>query len=284
MSWDEPKTTLLCFTKEKFQKDANLSRQFFLPESGFRFIDDHYGLRPGCFHTLMGSTGTGKSTLTQSLILEFAKKTPMLLYLTEESPERSGLKFFEKEEDCEYLSPKIHFMHERQLTTGSSGTQDYRVFLRSLEQGINESQAKLLVIDNLTTSVFYDGNFSASFPILSGIRTMAEHYQIPVFFIVHPKKGITELSKGLMEPGDVKGSSNIANTSDYFYIFYRVGATTCSGSKIYSSFVFVSKARDHDTQGNLYKLRYDSGRRRYVSDEAVNFTVFKNLMKERDKL
>lgn len=283
MTFWNKKTSLAEFNKTALEEKKRLANEFQMPASGLKFIDDHFGLRPGCIHTLMGSTGSGKSTVTQSMILEWGRKMDILVYLTEESVESFELKIYEKENDCEYLSPHLHLMHERSLVN-AYGNDNYRAFLKHLESGISESGAKLLIIDNLTTSAFYEGKIEACIPIIAGLRSIADHYQIPIFLIVHTKKGVSELSKGLMEPDDVRGSANIGNTSDYFYIFYRVGATTGSGAKVYSNFIQVNKARFHDTQGNFYRLRYDYRSKRYISDERVGFNEFKNLMKERDRL
>jgi archaellum biogenesis ATPase FlaH len=281
-TWNQ-KTTLAEFNKAELDEKKQKANEFFIIPSGLKFIDDHFGLRPGCIHTLMGSTGSGKSTVTQSMILEWGRRIDMLVYLTEESKESFELKLYEKESSPEYLSPNLHLMHEKELVR-AYGDNDFRSFLRDLEAAVAESKAKILIIDNLTTSAFYDNKLQATGPILSGLRSIADHYKIAIFIIVHTKKGVSETSKGLMEPDDVRGSATIANTSDYFYIFYRVGATTGSGAKIYSNFIYVNKSRFHDTQGNFYRLRYDYRTKRYISDERIGFNEFKNLMKERDRL
>lgn len=282
MTFDDQNTSLLSFEKTKLVERAEKNKLFHIEPCGMGFIDDHFGLRPQCIHTLMGSTGSGKSTLTQSMILNWGRENKIAIYLTEETFERYELKLFEKREDVEYLSPNLHFVHELEVLRKTQAS-DYRRMLYYLERSVAESQAKLLIIDNLTTSAFYDGRLEANIPILSGLRGIAKHYNIPILVIVHTKKGVSELSKGLMEPDDVRGSASIANTSDYFYTFYRVGVTTGTGSKIWSSFIYVNKCRDHDTQGNFYKLNYQYGAG-YVSDQPMSFIAFKELMKERDKL
>lgn len=281
-NWEKPTTSLRSFDKDSLEARAADNKKFFVEPSGMKFIDDHFGLRPGCIHTLMGSTGSGKSTLTQSMMLTWGRKNDVMIYLTEETPDRYELKLFEKCESAEYLSPNLHFVHEQEVIRGTK-SNDYRSFLKHIESGIAESKAKMLLIDNLTTSAFYDGQIENNIPILSGLRSIAGYYKIPIIVVVHTKKGVSEVSKGLMEPDDVRGSASIANTSDYFYTFYRIGSSTGTGAKVWSSFIYVNKSRDHDTQGNFYRLKYQFGRG-YVFDEAISFNGFKQLMKERDKL
>jgi archaellum biogenesis ATPase FlaH len=283
-SWQEPSTNLMAFDKESLEKKLSDNTKFFLPETGMKFLDEHFGLRPGCIHTLMGSTGSGKSTLTQSLILKWGSSEDILVYLTEESQERFETKLFEKNQtESEALSPHVFLMHEKTVLRTHDAV-NHRAMLQAIEKGINESKAKIVIIDNLTTSAFYDGNFNAAIPVLSGLRNMAEHYKIPIFIIVHTKKGVNENSKGLMDPDDVRGSANISNTSDYFYTFYRVGQSTGTGNKTWGSFIYVNKSRDHDTQGYMYSLQYQPRNKLYIGDSRIPFTVFKNFMKERDKL
>lgn len=275
--------SLAAFDKEKLEQRLLQARQSYFPETGLRFIDDHFGPRPGCIHTLMGSTGSGKSTLMQSMLMQWGRSKDILVFLTEEEVERFELKLYEKNKETEYLSPNLHLVHEQSILRNVN-ENNHVAFLKRIEGAVASSQAKMLIIDNLTTSIFYESNLKSVLPILSGIRNIAKHYKIPVFVIVHTKKGVNEVSKGLMEPDDVRGSASIANTSDYFYTFYRVGQTFVSGSKTYNNFIFVNKSRDHDNQGCLYRLDYHYQTKTYTKDKQVNFNAFKEIMKSRDKL
>lgn len=283
MTWNEPTTELMFFDKDTLSNKLAKEKEFFIPDTGFKFLDEHYGPRPGCIHTIMGATASGKSTLMQSLILQWGARTDLLVYLTEESQEKFEMNLYEKNKEAEFLSPHVYMIHERRVLRNNDRC-DYGAMLKAIEKGIVESKAKLVIIDNLTTSAFYDGNISAAIPILSGLRSLAEHYKISIFIIVHTKKGVNESTKGMLEPDDVRGSANIANTSDYFYTFYRIGVTTGTGSKTISSFIYINKCRGHDTQGSMYRLNYKYENKTYYSDALVSFNTFKQFMKERDRL
>lgn len=275
-------TTLLPYEKSDLDRRGELNKTFFVNKCNMGFVDDHYGLRPGCLHTLLGSTGRGKSTLTQSLILEWGKKEKILLYLTEESVDRIELKFFEKDPEASYLSSKLHITHERDLLK-EIDSKDYRAFCLALEEKLKKSKAKILIIDNLTTSQFYESKFHNVTGLLSKLRDIADNYQIPIFLICHTKKGVNETTKGLMLPDDVRGSASLAMTSDYFYTFYRLRITSEFGITKECTFVYVNKCRDHNTQDYIYRLDYDVNRKRYTKDSLVNFKVFKDAIKERDR-
>ncbi len=273
---------LASYDKEILKERSAKNKTFELPECGLRFIDDHYGLRPGCIHTLLGSTGRGKSTLIQSLILEWGKKEKILLYLSEESVDRIELKFFEKEPEAEYLSPKLYMAHERDMLKLVQPS-NYIGFCNELKKKLEFSKAKILIIDNLTTSQYYEFKFQNVMPLLSGLRAIADEYQIPIFLVCHTKKGVSESSKGFISSDDVRGSASLPMTSDYFYTFYRIRTTTEMGTTRESSFIYVNKCRDHDIQDIVYRLDYDVNKKRYVKDSQVNFKVFRESIRERDK-
>lgn len=280
MSFDDAKR--LGFDKDELEERAKDSKTFFLPETGLSFIDDHFGPRPGCIHTLLGSTGRGKSTLVQSLIMGWGVKAKMLLYLTEESLERLEAKLALKDEDVTYLTPKLHVLHENDIVR-TIHANSFLKFLEFLKEKIIRTEAKILIIDNITTSQFYEGKLQNVNGILSGLRQIAQELGVAVFLVCHTKKGVSEATKGLISPDDVRGSAQLAMTSDYFYTFYRIRKTMDFGQPIDSAFIYVSKSRDHDNQDNLYKLSYDAERKKYTRDTLSSFSVFKSFMKERDR-
>jgi len=54
-------------------------------DSDFNFLKCHKGLRPGQMHVLIGTSGSGKSTVVRKIILDSAKEHKVLLWLSEES-------------------------------------------------------------------------------------------------------------------------------------------------------------------------------------------------------
>lgn len=275
-------TWQLGFDPTELERRRHIARTFVLPPCGLKFIDDHFGPRPGCLHTLLGSTGRGKSTLVQSLILEWGKKTPILLYLSEEGIERIESKLFEKEPEAAYLTTKLHLIHEQDLLKSIQAT-NFIGMLRLLDSKVKASGAKMLIIDNLTTSAFYESKFANVMPLLSGLRQIAMFYEIPIFLVCHTKKGVNEQTKGLIMPDDVRGSANLGLTSDYFYTLYRFRQTTEFGTTRDGTFVYVCKSRDHENQDTIYRLDYNVDKKRYVKDTVVNFNAFKEFARDRDK-
>lgn len=270
----------LSFDREEIQKRIDENQTFFLPDTGLSFIDDHFGPRPGCLHTLLAASGRGKTTLLHSLIVAWGSKAKMLLYLTEESFDQVETKLFLKAEDVSYLTSKLHLLHETNVL--ESIKPDAVVpFLRFLSDSIIKTESKILIIDNLTTSNFYEGQFQNVNRLLSGLRKIAAALGVAIFIIAHTKKTMSP-AKGLITLDDVRGSAALPMTSDYFYIFYRIRKTLDFGKEVDSSFVLVAKSRHHDNQDNFYMLQYDHRTKRYFKDKLVNFQIFKTILKERD--
>lgn len=283
MSWDDPgKTWQYAFDKAEMATRREASRTFVLPPCGLKFIDDHFGPRPGCLHSLLGSIGRGKSTLVQGLVLEWGKNAAMLLYLSEEGVDRVEAKLFEKNPEAGYLTTKLHVVHETDVLK-QVDANNYRGFLSLLRSKLDASKAEILIIDNITTSQFYEGKFNNVMGLLSGLREIATDFNIPIFLVCHTKKGVNETSRGLIMPDDVRGSATLPMTCDYFYTFSRYRFTTEFGATRDSAFVVVNKCRDHDTQDTVYRLEYEAHRKRYVSDSAVSFKVLKEVQKLRDR-
>jgi hypothetical protein len=284
MSWeqDDEFSWQLAFDPEKMRQKKLELASFVLPPCGLQFVDDHFGPRPGCLHTLLGSTGRGKSTLVQSLLLEWARNAAVALYLSEESIERVEYKLFEKEVDPSYLSPNLFLIHERDMLKRCSA-ENISLFMITLRTKLEACKAKMLIIDNLTTSQFYEGNIPTNAALLAKLRDLADQMQIPIFLIAHTKKGVNETTKGIILPDDVRGSAVLPNTSDYFYTFYRVRHTSETGSARDGAFVWVNKSRDHENQDKIYRLDYNVHSKRYIADSAVDFNIFKEAMRDRDR-
>jgi KaiC/GvpD/RAD55 family RecA-like ATPase len=55
------------------------------PSIQFDFLKGHNGFQAGMCHVLVGTTGTGKSTLARSILAQQAKETNVFYYSSEET-------------------------------------------------------------------------------------------------------------------------------------------------------------------------------------------------------
>jgi KaiC/GvpD/RAD55 family RecA-like ATPase len=65
----------------------------FFSHSRFKFIEKHKGLRPGLMHVLLGTTGSGKTTLSRSILSDICKRDKVLFYSTEETKDQFMIQF-----------------------------------------------------------------------------------------------------------------------------------------------------------------------------------------------
>lgn len=181
----------ISFEDGEREKLLDSIKNFELPETRFSFINDHKGLRPGKRHVLLGTTGTGKSTLTRSLVLDLALKTKVVLYSTEETLEDTKTMFAMRNVSDEILK-NIEFIFEGdiQQQMKASGLSDSLVeWKRLMAIKILNSKSHVLFFDNITTSSFYDGvQYQQSISFLETINELIAEVNCAFFVVAHTKK------------------------------------------------------------------------------------------------
>lgn len=250
-------------------------RKWHLPETRFKFLNDHVGLRRGKMHVLLGLQGAGKSTLTRSVQLDLAAKARVLVYSSEET-----------RQDTEYMMvlrrktsgdvAKLAFLHENEV--GETEEE----FFRALTLACLNHQADVLFIDNLTTSRFYDGDVRRQAPLVSRLRKELQILDIPCFIVAHTGKNVSD--RKLISGDDVRGNSILTNGAEYLYVYERIVGTTSGTVVPMTGFVRVKKARMHGNVENIYMLAYDHDKSEYYGDIRVPFNDFHKAWKERQKL
>lgn len=273
-------TWLMEFGADEIEDRRTRANTFFVEKSGFSFLDEHYGPRPGCLHALLGASGRGKSSLVLSLILRWCRSTTALLYLSEEDRNKVELQLANMEPSPKYLSTKLHVVEEPDLLQDLEPSH-LRAFFQVMEAKLKASGAKILIIDNATTSRFYSHSFRASEDFIAGLKILAIKLEIAVFVVCHPKKGVSETSKGILTFDDVRGNAQLGLMADYFYALHRYHHTSPTGSSVFVSFIYVAKSRHHANQDCVYRLDFNVNTRRYEKDTPANFETFQKAAKDR---
>lgn len=255
---------------------------FEFPKSRFTFINDHYGLRKGKVHTLISSSGVGKSTLSRSLIFDMAKENKVFLYSTEEDLKDTQTMFAMRDADNAILK-NIIFCHEGDL---EKETSDVNEWLRLLEVKIKNSKCDILFFDNITTSSFYETKKpDVQAQIFSSLRVLARDCAIPLFLIAHTASTVRDDSQTLIRAEDIFGSKSPSRKSQFLYVYQRIiGQSSPTGLTTPSyPLIRVLKARGYDTQ-NIYLLGYDFQKNEYTGDAQIPNAKFKEIYDERFKL
>lgn len=263
-------------TDEEIDVLNHLNNKIFY-QSHFNILKTHNGLRPGCLHTFLGTSGGGKSTLIRSLLIDFLENSEkdIVLFLSEES-KLDFLSQFHKTGYKKNLD-KLHIISELDLSDGKK--TDAEIWKELLFQ-ISEIKPSLFVYDNITTSRFYmDKKPNEQSKFSWYIKKLCLDKNIPFILVAHTGGLINDSINRLIEPNDIRGAKTIINISHFFYVMQRF----ILGDTIYPT-VRITKHRSQDIEKSIFKINYDKKRRIYIQDVALNFKDFKEAYKARNVL
>jgi ABC-type dipeptide/oligopeptide/nickel transport system ATPase component len=254
---------------KKFQ-DSTLSQY---ARSRFNFLNVHQGLRPGIAHGVLGTPGSGKSTLVKSIIADTAEKLKTLVWLSEETI----VQYQGKLSLLKCKMDNVVFIEERDIKENAYPTLDSLIMF--LTEEIAASGVKAFFWDNLTTSKIYESlkpNIQGKF--FTAILNFCDENDIIFVYVAHTKQGISDNHRQLIEGEDMRGSAYPFTQSPYFYIFQRFTI----GTKVYA-FVHVRKHRFHDeVEQKFYLLNFKDGI--YVDDRQLEFNKLNDFFKQRNHL
>lgn len=267
------------------QQLLNELTTFYFPKTGFSFIDDHYGLRPGCMHVLMGTTGQGKSTLVRSLLLRAAEQGKRVwIYSSEESVKeinRSLSSSSVADSALEYVS----VFHEDVVDEICNDDMSlFDLFKTQIEIKLASYQPDLIVVDNLTTSGWYDGaGFERATLMIAWWKKVLRKRNIPGIFVAHTKDGVGEGS-GLFSASDIRGPKVFTNKTEFLYFFQMIYHTDPQGKLHKFPVIRIGKSRGYSNAGLVYKLNYSQQHMLYVGDQSIDHNKFNEIFNKRDTL
>lgn len=241
-------------------------------KTNYRFLREHLGLRPSKIHVLMGTTGSGKSSVMRSIIAEYLKYNPGTIYnwLSEEDANELYEGLLPYNLTREQMSKCLI---ESELTRRPGSVDE--ILERSELSG-----AQVLVIDNLTTSHFYmDKRVSDQSNLITKLKTWALKTQTAIIVVVHTRKDIVDNMGRLITENDIRGCASIVNMAHFFYVMQRF--------QIQGSFyqtLRIAKARGYVTNERMFLINYDREMKGYFGDKAIDFQSFKKMFNQRDKL
>lgn len=240
-------------------------------DSRYEFLRAHNGLRPNCLHGLIGTTGCGKSTLFKCVITEAAAGHKVLVWLSEEN-------VVEYQELINMLDKSvlknIKFIEEKEIPGEYRDHQEN--FLEYFEQMVEESEASMVFIDNITTSAFYNQRFG-----FGGQQKTAEFLinfvkrKCSVFYVAHTRSEVTDNYGKVVTPEDIRGSKELPLVTEYFYIIQKF---TTEDKQF--NVLRVAKYRHHELAKGWYGLKYE--KQSYIGDNKVPFAVINKIFKMRD--
>lgn len=248
--------------------------------TSFSFLNDHLSLRKGKRHLLIGTTGTGKTTLTRSVIFQLAKGARILWYSTEETLDDMIYMMTKASFDSEHRN-KIHFRHETQASKWCDETgQDLGKYF---SHEIAKTKCDVIVFDNLTTSKFYNKTPESDVKFFNSISESVKNLNIPIIIIAHTANGVKDMQAELFSGSDVRGNKIVSNSSEYIYA-YQLITYIVNGQENKQGIIRTIKSRIGGASNSIYTLNYNAKENSYTSDQKVSFETFKNFYDKRVKL
>lgn len=239
--------------------------------SRYAFLMAHNGLRPNCLHGLMGSTGSGKSTLTKCIITEAASQARILVWISEEN-------VVEYQELINNLDKSvldnILFVEEKEIESQYKEDQDK--FFEYFEQCVDSADCEFVFIDNITTSAFYNSRFG-----FYGQQKTSEFMinfvkrKCSILYVSHTDSTVTDNYGKVVTPENIRGSKELALVTEYMYIIQKF---TTEDKQF--NVLRVAKYRHHEAAAGWYGLRYE--KKAYIGDNKVPFAVINKIFKMRD--
>lgn len=247
-------------------------------KTGIKWIAQHNGWRPGKMHVIMGASHAGKSTLVRSILYDYFSNNSegfCGMWLSEESLDdlKEGLidlKMPQRVEVCLDVETEYDMKDRKEAT-------------QKLISFMDRHKPNLFIIDNITTSITYEGvQFSQATEILHQLKKAAHRNNTALIVIAHSRADIGEYSGRIIEPNDVRGSKTIVNLSQFFYVLQNF---KINGS-VYPT-LRVVKHRGYDythVKHTFWNLEYDPQTKTSIQSWFINWATFKEKYKESDKL
>lgn len=250
-------------------------------QSDFEFLMSHNGIRPNMLHGLMGTTGSGKSTLMKSIIAEVASKERVLVWLSEEEVKEYQLGIRRAatllDLDVPTVLNNLRFVEEKTLDEFYVKTQ--ADLFSMFEDMVVESDANVVFIDNMSTSQFYSDEIKVSGQSRSAVflSKVTKKLNVSIFYVIHTSKNVFDNMDRLMTKEDVRGSQKLVIMTEYFYILQKFTV-----NDTVHMILKVDKHRHHNISKKFFLLGFKSGVYRF--DKSIGFDKVNEIFIKRDHL
>lgn len=239
-------------------------------ESMFGFVNDMNGWRRGKVHLFIGDTHAGKTTLVRSILLDaVANKKKVLTWLSEETLE-------------DYKTEMAYIGHEHEayknITVVSEQDQEITSMVGAIKFHVQEREVDLVIVDNITTSEFYNDKISEQAPLIKNLKRVAIEENIPLILIAHTNAAKEFRPYHPIKPNDIRGNKTLPNLVEFCFGIHKV--PTPSGPKNYINTI---KNRGQPMLKPFYKLLYNTKGKFYQSSLPLELAQLKLLIKAADQ-
>lgn len=254
------------------QELVEANEKFLLGKTGFAFVDDHKGFRPGKIHILQARTSTGKTSIARSLFAKMSFDHKCLWYSSEETLEDWKIKTPEHSQPRE---DNVFLIEEHEAKKLYSTPRE---FLQMLEMTIDLKQIRFFVFDNITTTTFYnDLKPKEQSDFLGNLKSMIAKSNCAVLILAHVS---SSCKTKLFQSDNVRGNKTLSNLAEYWYNMIRVVVKgEDSIQENITTLVHVEKSRAHDNSEQIYFLKYNRAQG-YFADKQIDWKQMKNFLKD----
>lgn len=245
--------------------------------SRFNCFNIHKGIRKGELSTVIAPYGMGKSTFIRTMVCELLKQhKKTYLFLSEEKPgfyKLPILKAFKK--DLKAGDPNLYLKNlniQSQLEMEEKNRR-LSVFLKNLEDTIQERDVEALIFDNFTTSFLGRSRIDVQAQTVEALKELASKYSVAFILVVHTAKG-TNIYQDIPTGENVRGNATTTNVGSYNYVL-----TTYFRLERPRAFVIVDKARYHSKANKkVFELIYNEQSELFSHDEPSSFEIMQAIM------
>lgn len=258
-------------------KDAVIKASKIQVKTRFNFLQEINGLRTGGITGVLGTTGSGKSTLVKTMIIDTLKDERALVWLSEETSVDYMMSMIMLGEEIK--RDNLAFFVEQDIDQDErQRLKTPQAVLKFIQDRIIESESRFVFFDNLTTSGLYsDFTPSQQSEIVTGLNNFCKEFDICFVAVLHTRKEVNASWPKLIEGEDVRGSAQSFQQAIYFFVLqgFRVGSS-------FHTFVTIKKARINSAEKLFFKLVYKN--KSYVSDCSCSFEDMNSIFKMRNIL
>jgi RecA-family ATPase len=221
---------------EKILRDKQKEFSTVFYKSHYNFWNVINGPRPGSTHLFIGPAGCGKSTLTISNTLLWAKRYKVLLILSEEFFEPYINNYIDVKEKI-HFDPFMedHFVLDKSLLPTSeeiinnilpiserdSDLDNVEDFEKGVDNAISKHQPDLIVYDNFTTGIYSEYDLSKQKRGVKFFSRLARDYHRPVIILAHTSKNVPT-SNHFFNMTSVEGTNTLVKNADFLATFVKM--------------------------------------------------------------